>query len=71
VWEFILPTAAKGIPTCFFEDTTGSVHRAYRYGMDYPAFAGKDLSRRQPFKLGCLELWRWSEPEVSQEPKQP
>ena len=30
----------------------GTVHRAYRYGKDYPAFTGKDLSKRRPFKLG-------------------
>lgn len=70
VWEFVLPTAAKGVPTCFLEDTTGSVHRSYRYGIDYPAFKGKDLNQRRPFKLGCLELWRWAEPQAPQTPKQ-
>jgi hypothetical protein len=69
VWEFVLPTSARGVPTCFVEDTTGSVHRAYRYGLDYPAFEGKDLSLRRPFKLGCLELWRWAEPQAPPEPK--
>jgi hypothetical protein len=70
VWEFVLPTAAKGVPTCFLEDTTGTVHRSHRYGLDYPALKGKDLSQRRPFKLGCLELWRWTEPQVQQELKQ-
>jgi hypothetical protein len=73
VWEFVLPTIMGGGTTCFVDDTTGSVHRAYRYGLDYPAFKGKDLSQRRPFKLGCLELWRWNEPQPVQEPqaKQP
>ena len=63
VWEFIVPTGMRGT-TCFVEDMTGSVHRAYRYGLDHAAFKGKDLSQRRPFKLGCPELWRWSEPKV-------
>ncbi len=63
VWEFILPTNFSGGASCFVEDQVGTVHRAYRYGKDYPAFKGKDLSKRQPFKLGCPELWRWNEPE--------
>jgi len=62
VWEFVLPTNFSGGATCFVEDTVGTVHRSYRYGLDYPAFKGKDLSQRRPFKLGCLELWRYSEP---------
>jgi hypothetical protein len=70
VWEFILPTGARGVPTCFLEDTTGSIHRSYRYGMDYSAFKGRDLGQRKPFKLGCLELWRWTEPQAPQEQKQ-
>jgi hypothetical protein len=63
VWEFILPTGFKGSATCFVEDSVGTVHRAYRYGKDYPVFKGKDLNHRRPFKLGCLELWRWNEPD--------
>lgn len=68
VWEFVLPTTPRGGPQCFFEDTTDSIHRAYRYGVDYPAFKGKDLSKRRPFKLGCLELWRWKEPGGTKAP---
>jgi hypothetical protein len=62
VWEFVLPLTPRGIPACFSEDGNASIHRAYRYGSDYPAFKGKDLSNRRPFKLGCIELWRWTEP---------
>jgi hypothetical protein len=67
VWEFIVPTNFQGSANCFAEDAVGTVHRAYRYGKDYPAFQGKDLSKRRPFKLGCLELWRYSEPETSEQ----
>jgi hypothetical protein len=73
VWEFVLPTNFSGGSSCFIEDQGGTVHRAYRYGKDYPAFKGRDLNKREPFKLGCLELWRWKEPEGpegSQQPKQ-
>lgn len=68
VWEFILPITGRGA-SCFFEDMTANIHRAYRYGADHPAFKGKDLSQRRPFKLGCLELWRWSEPQGPQAPQ--
>jgi hypothetical protein len=70
VWEFVIPTGMRG-PTCFVEDGTGSVHRSYRYAPDYPAFKGKDLTQRRPFKLGCLELWRWSEPQAPQDRQSP
>ncbi len=68
VWEFIIPVTARGA-ACFFEDMTSSIHRAYRYGVDYAAFKGKDLSQRKPFKLGCLELWRWTEPQDPNAPQ--
>jgi hypothetical protein len=79
VWEFILPTTPRGV-SCFVEGMTGTVHRSYRYGLDFPAFKGRDLSQRRPFKLGCLELWRYNEPqgpsgpqanEASPDPKTP
>jgi hypothetical protein len=62
VWEFVLPTTSRGGVSCFVDDSPGSVHRAYRYGIDYPGLKGKDLSKRRPFKLGCPELWRIAEP---------
>jgi hypothetical protein len=71
VWEFVLPTNFSGGTSCFVDDTTGTAHRSYRYGLDYPAFKGKDLSQRRPFKLGCLELWRWNEPAGAQTPQAP
>jgi hypothetical protein len=68
VWEFVLPTNNSGGASCFIEDPVlGTVHRSYRYGKDFPAFKGKDLSKRRPFKLGCVELWRYSEPQTSEQ----
>jgi hypothetical protein len=69
VWEFILPTSFRGGASCFVEDAVDTIHRAYRYGKDYAGLKGKDLSQRRPFKLGCLELWRYNEPEAPQAPK--
>jgi hypothetical protein len=69
VWEFILPATPRGGATCFVEGMISSIHRAYRYGLDYPAFKDKDLSQRRPFKLGCLELWRWAEPQETGAPQ--
>jgi hypothetical protein len=71
VWEFIVPTTARGDASCIVEDRVGTVHRAYRYGKDYPAFTGKDLSKRRPFKLGCVELWRYNEPPISEQLEEP
>jgi len=66
VWEFIVPTS-RGSATCFVEDMVSGVHRVYRYGNDFPAFKGKDLSKGKPFKQGCVELWRYNEPETSEQ----
>jgi len=35
------------------------MHRAYRYGKDYPGLKGKDLSKKEPFVPGgCFEMWK-------------
>jgi hypothetical protein len=63
VWEFILPTSIRGGASCFVEDQVDTIHRAYRYGKEFPGLQGKDLSQRRPFKQGCLELWKYNEPD--------
>jgi hypothetical protein len=68
VWEFVIPLTPRGVRACFAEEATASAHRTYRYGQDYAAFKGKDLSQRRPFKLGCLELWRYAEPQAPETP---
>jgi hypothetical protein len=35
-----------------------TLHRAYRYGKDYPGLAGKDLSKKEPLAKGCVEMWK-------------
>lgn len=68
VWEFVSPLTAKG-PRCVLQDKdaqflknhnfmSNMIHRAYRYGPDYPGLKGKDLSNREALALGCPEFWR-------------
>jgi hypothetical protein len=68
VWEWFSPLF-NDKPQCFARDTdmrpgtelvmNNTIHRAYRYGKDYPAFQGKDLSKKELFVPGgCFELWK-------------
>lgn len=68
VWEFIIPLNPRGVPTCLVDDVTSSIHRAYRYPMDYPAFKGKNLTQGRPFKQGCIELWKMNDPATEVPP---
>ncbi|MBW2307761.1 MAG: hypothetical protein JRG73_12600, partial [Deltaproteobacteria bacterium] len=65
VWEFINPFAPAG-RKCYFEDATRNfIHRAHRYGPDYPGLAGRDLSRKGLIDAGCPQEWQaWVEPTV-------
>ncbi|MBW2146040.1 MAG: hypothetical protein JRI22_03350, partial [Deltaproteobacteria bacterium] len=51
---------------CYFEDATRNfIHRAHRYGPDYPGLAGRDLSRKGLIDAGCPQEWQaWVEPTV-------
>ncbi|MBP7864835.1 MAG: aryl-sulfate sulfotransferase [Acidobacteria bacterium] len=46
VWEYILPVTSGGIVTTLLDNLpmTSSAFRAYRYGADHPALAGRDLT---------------------------
>jgi hypothetical protein len=48
VWEYINPLGRDGLSTFLPSTARGgnSVFRAYRYGVDHPAFKGKDLKPR-------------------------
>ena len=37
------------------------VHRAYRYGKNYPAFAGKDLKPQGKLAAGCPDWYKLME----------
>jgi len=61
VWDFLNPIN-RGKAYCFMEDGDGhnrsnaAMHRAYRYGPDYPGLKGKDLSKKEPLAPGCPEF---------------
>jgi len=70
VWEWYSPLVKGEKFKCFATDEadtsiagttqiTTSIHRAFRYPKDYPAFKGKDLSKKENFVPGgCTEMWK-------------
>jgi len=65
VWEFIAPPRDRDTDAaiCINNDRVGAtIHRAHMYPKDFPAFAGKDLSRKYHIAEGCTEFWKiWDE----------
>ena len=74
VWEYVSPWTLKGPAALLedshsFDDPTGLedinimsnfVHRAFRYGKDYPGLQGRDLSKARPLFPDAprwYELW--------------
>lgn len=65
VWEFVNPITV-GKPKCIlrnedggFNDGMGNmIHRAFRYGTDYPAFEGKDLSQKAELAEECPVFYK-------------
>jgi hypothetical protein len=60
VWDYVSPIVA-GKPVCKLEagpNQNNWIHRAYRYGKDYPGLKGKDLSKAEPLAPGCPEFWK-------------
>lgn len=60
VWEFINPVNKEEF-MCVIEDETpvqNQIHRAYRYGPDFPGLKGKDLSPKGKLAKGCPD---WTE----------
>lgn len=56
VWDYIVPLA-NGIPITQGQWVTGnSTFRCYRYGADYPGFAGKDLTPGDPIEVDPLPV---------------
>lgn len=54
VWEYICPVTAYGPTTQGEEPGNNGVFRAYKYGLDYPAFNGRDLT-----PSGVIEQESW------------
>lgn len=65
VWQYKSPVAPTGILSQGASSISNRLFRAYRYGLDYPAFEGKDLSPRHPVELGYLDYDCSLFPEVS------
>ncbi len=55
VWEFINPISVDDKPYCVKRDNEPftQVHRAFRYGKDFPAFQGKNLKPQGKLAAGC------------------
>ena len=54
VWDYINPVAPSGPVSQGTNINNNSVFRAYRYGVDYPAFEGKDMTPGEPIELNPL-----------------
>jgi hypothetical protein len=63
VWDYVSPVH-NGEIKCVLEDGDGHnmmnnmVHRAYRYGKDYPGLKGKDLSVKGPLAKDCPQFFK-------------
>jgi hypothetical protein len=63
VWDFVSPIGS-GEETCFLGaggspgGALNMIHRAYRYGTDYPGLKNRDLSQRVPLAKACPEFFR-------------
>jgi hypothetical protein len=75
VWDYVSPVAAD-VPKCVLDEDkdslpdahlkmmTNAVHRAYRYGPDYPGLKGRDLGKKTPMVPGGCPLFfkEWKNP---------
>jgi len=63
VWDYVVPIR-NGEAVCTIEDgdmhngVMNMVHRAYRYGTDFPGLEGKDLSVKGPLAEGCPQFFK-------------
>ena len=69
VWDYVSPIY-KGKAVCVATDheafdlkyhqnaTTNMIHRAFRYGADYPGLAGRDLSPKEPLVKDCPPFFK-------------
>ncbi len=55
VWEYVSPVSAGGIITQGNQAVGNSLFRAYRYGLDFPAFEDKTLIPTVPIELNPLD----------------
>ncbi len=69
VWEFVNPVYKEGLK-CVTSDevddtsagskggSSNGIHRAYRYGPDYPGLKGRELSAKGPLNPGCPAFYK-------------
>ena len=68
VWDYVVPVR-NGEIVCTIEDgdrehsLNNMIHRAYRYGKDYPGLKGKDLSVKGPLAGRCPQFFKIYEVE--------
>jgi len=61
VWDFVNPVVGADQTQCFLGAegfVFNMIHRAYRYGKDYPGLKGRDLSIRAPLAKECAEFYK-------------
>ena len=66
VWEFLNPVGPAGA-ICVANDPPSalSVHKAFKYGVDYPAFKGKDLTPKGKLSAKCPDLKKFMDDSVA------
>ncbi len=72
VWDYVSPFVGQDDMRCFLGGggfAFNMIHRAYRYGKDYPGLKGKDLSKRMPLAKECPEFYKLYRTDVKPPPK--
>jgi len=72
VWDYVNPVTGQDSIACSiggFNRAFNMIHRAYRYGQDFPGFEGKDLSKKTPLAASCPEFYKLYKTDVRPAPK--
>ncbi|MBN2321159.1 MAG: aryl-sulfate sulfotransferase [Acidobacteria bacterium] len=67
VWDYVSPFVGQDDIRCFLGGSGfafNMIHRAYRYGKDYPGLKDKDLSKRTPPAKECPEFYKLYKTDV-------
>jgi hypothetical protein len=69
-WEFVNPVSGKG-PVCVANDPPMglNVHKAFKYGTDYPAFKGKDMSPKGKLSAKCPDFKKFMDDSAAADAK--
>lgn len=72
VWDYVSPFTGQDGISCYLGGggfAFNMIHRAYRYGADYPGLKGKDLSKRMSMEKTCPEFYKLYEVDTTPAPK--